>query len=60
MKIEELCKEIVDARIEAGYLESNAWTCYSEFLFPSDFILQKPWGRRILSRNNRQIRGIFV
>ena len=34
MKIEELCKKVVNARIEAGYLESNAWTCYSEFYSP--------------------------
>ena len=34
MRIEELCREVVNAKLEAGYLESNVWTGYSEFYSP--------------------------
>ena len=26
MRIEDLCREVVNAKLEAGYLESNVWT----------------------------------
>ena len=34
MRIEDLCREVVNAKLEAGYLESNVWTGYSEFYSP--------------------------
>ena len=34
MRIEDLCRKVVNAKLEAGYLESNVWTGYSEFYSP--------------------------
>lgn len=34
MKIEELCKKVVLAKLEAGYSECTAWSRYKDFYSP--------------------------
>lgn len=37
MKIEELCKKVVLAKLEAGYSECTAWSRYKDFYRSAPF-----------------------